>query len=249
MKSTAYGWLMLTGILLSLLLWLRVGRRDPRLIYIYFGALGGAFLGAKLVYLGAEGWLRWHDENRWLQFATGKSILGGLIGGYVGVEIAKSLIDYQKPTGDWFALVAPLTIMLGRVGCIVHGCCLGRACSPAWFTTNDPAGVARWPAALVEMLFNGVFLLVALALRRARILPGQHFHIYLMAYGAFRFAHEYLRETPVIAGGLSGYQIGALLVLSIGLGGFLRRRRHEQRGSILAADGEPSLVQRPTFRS
>ena len=228
MKSTAYGWLMLTGIIVSLALWMRMGRRDPRLIYVYLGALGGAFLGAKLIYLAAEGWLHWQDENRWLQLATGKTILGGLIGGYAGVELAKWLVGYKNATGDWFALVAPLTIMLGRVGCVVHGCCLGRVCSPAWFTTTDATGVARWPAALVELIFNGAFLLVALALRRARILPGQHFHIYLMAYGIFRFAHEYLRATPVIAGGLSGYQIAAVAVAVLGFVGFMRRRGTKQ---------------------
>jgi phosphatidylglycerol:prolipoprotein diacylglycerol transferase len=215
---------MLAGILISLILWLRMGRRDPRLIYIYLGALGGAFLGAKLVYLAAEGWLHWHDENRWIQLATGKTILGGLIGGYLGVEVAKWLVGYQKPTGDWFALVAPFTIMLGRVGCLVHGCCLGRVCSHGWFTTNDASGVPRWPAALVELMFNAVFAGVALALRRARILPGQHFHVYLIAYGLFRFGHEYLRATPAIAGGLSGYQIAALAVSLLGLAGFLKRR-------------------------
>jgi phosphatidylglycerol:prolipoprotein diacylglycerol transferase len=41
-------------------------------------------------------------------------------------------------------------------------------------------------------------------------LPGQHFHLYLIAYGLFRFAHEFLRATPKAFGGLSGYQLIAL---------------------------------------
>src|SRR5882762_10088642 len=92
--STAYGWLMLAGIFVSIALWSRVAKRDSRLVLIYIAALAGAFLGAKLVYLGAEGWLHWHDKDRWLQFATGKSILGGLLGGYAGVEIAKRHVGY-----------------------------------------------------------------------------------------------------------------------------------------------------------
>src|ERR1017187_9000743 len=62
--SGAYGWLMLAGIGVSLVLWSRLTRRDSRMIPIYLGALAGAFLGAKLVYLAAEGWLHWHDPNR-----------------------------------------------------------------------------------------------------------------------------------------------------------------------------------------
>jgi phosphatidylglycerol:prolipoprotein diacylglycerol transferase len=234
MNSTAYGWLMLAGIFASLIFWMRLAKRDERLVLIYVAALVSAFLGAKLMYLFAEGWLHWHDPERWVELATGKSIVGGLIGGYAGVEIAKRPLNYQGTTGDWFALIVPVGIVFGRVGCLLHGCCLGRVCEPSWFTINDAAGVARWPAALVELIFNAVMFGVALVLRWRKILPGQHFHIYLMAYGVFRFFHEYLRATPEVFGSFSGYQIGALVVFLLGLGGFLKRSRGK-RGALTAA--------------
>src|SRR5580698_2887422 len=176
--STAYGWLTLAGIFVSIFLWTRVARRDPRLVLIYVAALFGAFFGAKLVYLAAEGWLHWHDANRWVVLGTGKSITGALLGGYAAVEIAKCTLGYRNSTGDWFAIIAPLGIMLGRVGCILQGCCLGETCDPSWFTMNDAHGVARWPATLVELLFNALMLGLTLVLRRRRLFPGQHFHIY-----------------------------------------------------------------------
>src|ERR1700677_2137262 len=152
--STAYGWLTLAGIIVTIAFWSRVARRDERLVIIYAIALVSAFLGAKLVYLAAEGWLHWHDPNRWVVLVTGKSITGALLGGYAAVEAAKRLLHYRSATGDWVAVIAPLGIMLGRVGCILQGCCLGKVCEPSWFTMNDATGVARWPAALVELLFN-----------------------------------------------------------------------------------------------
>ena len=109
MKNSPYGWLMLAGIFVSILFWSRVARRDERLVLIYVAALAGAFLGAKVVYLGAEGWLHWHDENRWIVLATGKSITGALLGGYAAVEIAKYFLRYTRTTGDWFALVKDKT--------------------------------------------------------------------------------------------------------------------------------------------
>jgi phosphatidylglycerol---prolipoprotein diacylglyceryl transferase len=227
-QSTAYGWLMLAGILVSIGIWSRVARRDERLVLIYVAALAGAFVGAKIVYLGAEGWLHWHDENRWIELATGKSITGALLGGYLAVEIAKRFLKYQGTTGDWFALIVPISIMLGRVGCILHGCCLGRECETSWFTMNDATGVSRWPAAPVELIFNALMLVTTLALRWRKILPGQHFHIYLIAYGSFRFAHEFLRATPEILGPISGYQIAALGIVALGAFGFWQRRK-EQR--------------------
>ena len=223
--STAYGWLMLAGIFVSIFLWSQMIRRDDRLVLVYVAALAGAFLGAKLVYLGAEGWLHWRDPNRWVILATGKSVTGALLGGYLAVEIAKRLLGYRGTTGDWFAVIVPVGIVLGRIGCILNGCCLGRACEPSWFTMNDANGVARWPAALVELLFNALMLGVILILRRQKILPGQHFHIYLMAYGLFRFFHEFLRDTPQIAGSISGYQIAALGIFALGAAGFATRRQ------------------------
>ncbi len=225
LHSTAYGWLMLAGILVSIVFWSRLAKRDERLVLIYVAALVSAFLGAKLVWLGAEGWLHWRDENFLLQLATGKSVLGALLGGYAGVEIAKRLVGYTSATGDWFALIVPVGIALGRVGCALHGCCLGRAYEPSWFTMNDAAGTARWPAAPVELLFNLLALGVILLLRRLGKLPGQHFHFYLIGYGLFRFAHEFVRATPAVAGPFSGYQFAALGVVLLGLFGFVLRRR------------------------
>jgi phosphatidylglycerol:prolipoprotein diacylglycerol transferase len=227
--STAYGWLMLAGVFVSIILWTRMAKRDSRLPLIYIAALAGAFLGAKLVYLAAEGWLHWHDENRWVILATGKSITGALLGGYAAVEIVKRLTGYTSATGDWFAIIAPVSIMLGRIGCVLHGCCLGRLCDASWITVGDGSGVARWPAAQVELLFNALALVAILMLRSRKLLPGQHFHLYLMGYGLFRFGHEFLRATPQVIGPLSGYQLAALAVAGLGLTGFVIRRRNQVR--------------------
>ena len=216
MTASPYSLLMLAGIAVSLAFWARLARRDERLLAIYIAALVSAFLGAKIVYLAAEGWMFWDAPERWMIWATGKSILGALLGGYAGVEMAKKLTGYTQATGDWFAVIAPVGIVLGRIGCLLHGCCLGKKCAPAWWTINDAHGVARWPAVPVEIGFNVVAILVFMRLRRRRVLAGQYFHIYLMVYGAFRFAHEFLRATPRIGGGISGYQIAALACVALG---------------------------------
>jgi phosphatidylglycerol:prolipoprotein diacylglycerol transferase len=230
-QSTAYGWLMLAGIFVSIALWSRVARRDERLVLIYVAALVSAFIGAKLVYLGAEGWLHWHDPNRWIVLATGKSITGALLGGYLGVEIAKRLLRYNATTGDWFAIIVPIGVMLGRIGCMLNGCCLGKVCPPNWYTINDVHGIARWPASQLEFLFNAVMLGIIFLLRWGKIAPGQLFHIYLIAYGTFRFFHEFLRDTPGILGPISGYQIAALAIVALGFTGFVLRQNERRRSA------------------
>ncbi|MEO6337779.1 MAG: prolipoprotein diacylglyceryl transferase family protein [Verrucomicrobiota bacterium] len=224
-QSTSFGWLMLGGIIISILLWSRMAKRDERLLFIYIFALVGAFLGAKIVYLLAEGWLHFGAPDMWLQLATGKTILGALLGGYATVEIAKKFLGYREATGDRFALVAPVGIIFGRVGCYLHGCCLGTICSPAWYSIRDKNGDARWPAVPMEILFNLAAILVFFVLRKQKKLPGQHFHIYLIAYGIFRFGHEIFRATPKYFGVFSGYQIAAVCVTILGAVGFVKRRR------------------------
>ena len=202
-ESSPYGWLMLAGIAVSAFFWTRLARRDDRLLIVYVAALVGAFLGAKLAYLAAEGWRDIGQPDLWLRLATGKSILGALLGGY--------------------AMIAPLGIILGRLGCWLHGCCLGSACEPAWFSVRDAKGLERWPAVPVEILFNAVMLISFAVLRRRGYLAGQHFHVYLIAYGLFRFAHEFLRDTPRVVAGLSGYQFIALALVGFGIRAFRRR--------------------------
>ena len=256
MKPSPYGWLLLVAIAASLFTWTRLARRDHRLVLIYVAALLSAFIGAKLVYVLAEGWLDWPMPDRWLRLATGKSVLGALLGGYAGVELAKHALGHRAATGDLFALVAPLGIGIGRIGCLLHGCCLGEQCAPAWWTLRDAQGVARWPAVPLELAFNIAAIVIFLLLRSracesagtspheapagnradvAKISPrshergyamrGQHFHLYLIGYGAFRFAHEWMRVTPKIAGMISGYQLAALACVALGVWGFRRRAR------------------------
>jgi phosphatidylglycerol:prolipoprotein diacylglycerol transferase len=236
MIASPYSLLMLAGIAVSIAFWSRLAKRDERLLVIYIAALVSAFLGAKIVYLAAEGWMFWDAPDRWMIWATGKTILGALLGGYAGVEIAKKLTGYSEATGDWFAVIAPVGIVLGRMGCLLHGCCLGRRCAPAWWTINDARGVARWPAVPVEIAFNVAAILVFIGLRRRHLLAGQHFHIYLMAYGAFRFAHEFLRATPRIGGEISGYQIAALACVALGVWRFATRARTARETSYVATN-------------
>jgi phosphatidylglycerol:prolipoprotein diacylglycerol transferase len=232
MKPSPYPLLLLIGIAVTLTLWIRLARRDRRLLTIYVFALIGAFFGAKVVYLAAEGWLFWNDPHRWMAWATGKTILGALLGGYLAVEITKKTLDYRETTGDFFAIVAPIGIFIGRIGCLLHGCCLGRECEPAWWTMRDQFGIDRWPAVPVEMIFNLLALGGILLLRKFQILKGQHFHLYLIAYGIFRFAHEWMRDTFRIAWGFTGYQFAALAVMLLGALGFYRRQWQTARGML-----------------
>jgi phosphatidylglycerol:prolipoprotein diacylglycerol transferase len=236
--TNAYSWLLLAGIALSLIFWWRLARRDDRLLLIYLAALLGAFLGAKIVYLLAEGWRDFGQPDQWRRLATGKTVLGALLFGYGSVELAKKFVGYRQVTGDWFALIAPAGIALGRVGCLLHGCCLGEVCEHAsWWTLNDVTGTPRWPAVPIEIAFNLAALGGVWWLRRRSLLTGQHFHLYLIAYGSFRFVHEFFRDTPRVLGPITGYQMAALALVILGVWRF----RQRAASNHLECGGSPSL--------
>lgn len=225
--SPFYALMLLLGIGLSATYWFRVSKSDGRLPLIYFGGLAGAFIGAKLAYLFAEGWLHFDHPQRWALWLSGKSVMGALPGGWLGVEIAKKAMDYREPTGDRFALILPVPLLLGRLGCLHAGCCQGLA---------RPWGV--WPAVPVEIGFQVTMLVVLLFLNVRHLLKGQHFHLYLIAYGLFRFGHEFLRATPKPLLGLSGYQwIALATVCAAAIAWRIRAGRMNHPGS---AASEPA---------
>lgn len=217
-EPSLYSLTMLIGIVGSAVFWIWRSKNDALIPVIYLSALTCAFVGAKLAYLLSEGWLVAASDQRLLHWLTGKSVTGALLGGFIGVEGAKKVLRYRKATGDGFAAVVPLTLIIGRLGCLHHGCCGGIACELGPLTT--------WPSVEVEITFNLLAVLTFSHFRRFHFLPNQHFHLYLIGYGLFRFGHEFLRATPKPFLGLSGYQLFALSLALVGFVAFRKRQAH-----------------------
>jgi len=216
------------GLMASLILWANRPSQSIEKFPILLGGLIGGFIGAKLSFILAE-WAIWR-ESPWLllQVLYGKSILGGLLGGWAGVEVAKLASGLRQRTGDEFARIIPVGIGLGRLSCLAHGCCLGQATSELpWRGLRqmlESCGLTRWPAPIVELLFQVGFLTVSYALRNRPGLRGQHFHLYLISYGTFRFVHEWLRDTPrYFEDFLPPYQVLAAICALLGVWAFWHR--------------------------
>jgi len=215
--STAfYGLFVISGIIISLLFWRKASQKDEKLLLIYFSALGGAFLGAKLAYFAAEAWM-FSGPGAWRHWLVGKSITGALLGGFLAVELAKKNLNHTKATGDKFALIIPIGVIIGRVGCINHGCCGGILLESG----------SIWPAPLVEICFNSLIWLTAFYMHRHNLAKNQLFHIYLVSYGIFRFLHEFMRSTPKVFYGISIYQVIAFLLIIIGSVAYFRRYKKQ----------------------
>ncbi|HTM43304.1 MAG TPA: prolipoprotein diacylglyceryl transferase family protein [Polyangiaceae bacterium] len=229
----AYSLCAIIGVLFSAWAWDRwrdqanAQRKPPPPMTVLLGALLGMALGAKLGFIFAE-WptlVQMTGSQAAQAVIAGKTVTGALIGGYFAVRWTRRRIGFHVPTGDAFALIVPVSMIIGRVGCLNAGCCLGVPMREHWFTLTDGAGVARWPAVPIETAFNLLFLLWAWIWgRRTRSLSGQMFHMYLISYGAFRFWHESLRDTPRWWGSISGYQLLALAMIALGIWQYRERK-------------------------
>lgn len=223
--TIVYAWVSLLALTGSIIFWSRRASTDSRLVVIYVAALCGAMVGAGLGYSLAEGWFRWRLSGVVLDLVSGKTIVGGLIGGFLSVELVKRILGYTRVTGDLFATVVPLSIALGRVGCLYAGCCPGRICELSWYTLSDMDGTPRWPAVPLELLFNLSAAAAFLHFRSKQRFTGQHFHLYMMGYGVFRFCNEFMRDDLIVVGVFTGYHLQAAMLFLLGALGYSKRQR------------------------
>jgi phosphatidylglycerol:prolipoprotein diacylglycerol transferase len=225
----------LAGLLLVLFLPGSTSRVAPasrgKYIVLQVLTLVGAIVGAKLAFLAGD--LSWPVSP--VRFDdvvfSGRSITGGLLGGFLTAEIAKVPLRYAELPNDWFAVKLPLSIAVGRVGCVFAGCCRGIGGSYAVSMVYSD-GVSRFPAQLCELGFQVVAFGAAYAVFRHHALRGRIFATYMIAYGVFRVGIEALRDTHKLDLGLSVYQLLSVALAACGVASFAWYSRSPlQRGA------------------
>lgn len=144
---------------------------------------------------------------------TGKSIVGGLIGGYFGVIIAKKILNIkEKRFGNQIAPAIALGMAIGRIGCFLTGCCFGiETALPIGVNFGD--GVSRIPTQLIEMTFCLLLFGYLFYKQKSKkeLQPGILFYDLILYYFVFRFFIEFIRDTEKIILFLSIYQIISIL--------------------------------------
>lgn len=193
---------------------------EPQRWTVLAGAAVGALVGSRLLGI-AEQWPT--VEAAWraghllaLLFSPGgKTIVGGLLGGWLGVELVKRVSGIGRRTGDLFALPLCVGIAVGRVGCLIAGLAddtYGKPTSLPW-AVDLGDGIGRHPVQIYEILF---LVLVGIVVSRKWKLPeGARFRIFLGSYLAWRVAIDFLKPQPLV-GGMNVIQwaaVGGILLL------------------------------------
>jgi phosphatidylglycerol:prolipoprotein diacylglycerol transferase len=169
------------------------------------GAAVGALAGSRVLGL-AEQWPTVMDAwrtGRTMELVLspgGKTIVGGLLGGWLGVEIVKRVSGIKRRTGDLFALPLCVGIAVGRVGCLVAGLAddtYGKPTGLPW-AVNLGDGIGRHPVQLYEISFL-VLLGFAVSVK-AELPEGARFRIFLGSYLAWRIFIDFLKPQPLLNG-------------------------------------------------
>ncbi len=163
----------------------------------------GAILGARAVYVATY----WQDEFASQPLTEIFAIWhGGLVfyGGFIGATAAAMIYLRWKKLPLWkiadaLAPSIALGSVFGRTGCLLNGCCYGRACDLPWaisFPADNPLHPPTTPVHPTEIydaLLNlGLYFFLAWLFRRKKF-DGQIFATYLMCYAVTRSFVEYFR--------------------------------------------------------
>lgn len=197
-------------------------------LWILVGAVFGALAGAKLL-AWAESPGQYAQAFGTLAMLGGKTIVGGLLGGWIGVEIAKHRVGVTQSTGDSFVFPLALGICIGRLGCFLTGLAdmtHGNFTTVPWAV--DFGDGPRHPTQLYEIAFVGCLAIFLVWRHRLTYTNGQTFRLFMAGYLLFRFGVEFVKPSHKPYLGLSAIQIAC----AVGIGfmlmhwweGFARRQ-------------------------
>jgi phosphatidylglycerol:prolipoprotein diacylglycerol transferase len=164
--------------------------------------LVGGVLGARLLYIATYWRESFAGQPWWEIFMIQR---GGLVfyGGLIGASVTTILFARVKKLPLWkladiFAPSIALGSMFGRIGCLMNGCCFGRACELPWAirfpSDHATGGNPIHPSQIYDALLNlALYLGLAWLFRHRRKFDGQVFAVYLMCYAVTRSIAEAFR--------------------------------------------------------
>jgi prolipoprotein diacylglyceryltransferase len=223
----------------------RRGMLEPRLYLLVVGilAFGAVFSRLSLSWTYLLGALA--PSWQGLLAYTGKSILGGLAGAYIGAHVMKRVLGYRESTGDLFAPAVALGMAIGRVGCFLTER-IGTPTTLPWGITVDEAYARRVPGVMAnvplhpsfvyEVLFHAAMFALLNWMRGRIAIKGELLKVYLATYCVFRFLVEFVRGNPPLLFGLSGSQL-FLVPSSLLLAGYFFQQISRRAYSVPSALG------------
>jgi prolipoprotein diacylglyceryltransferase len=165
-------------------------------------AIVGAAIGGKVLNWFVNPALFLRNWNNPYFLMSGKTVVGGLIGGLFAVEWAKRMLGVKRRTGDLFAIPLCAGIAIGRIGCFLAGLrddTYGVETTLPW-GVDFGDGVARHPVQVYEIVWLGLIASWLWSLSQGPHREGDLFKTFMVAYFAFRLIVEFIKPGAPISG-------------------------------------------------
>lgn len=185
-------------------------------IWILIGAIFGAFFFSRLVGSLENPTAFFHSKNKLLYFYSCKTILGGLLGGLLVVEIVKKIINEKNSSGDLLTYPLILAMMIGRIGCFTSGVFEDTYGDETkfFFGMDLGDGLKRHPIALYEIIFLGLLWLILKQMEKKQNLKdGYRFQLFMIFYLVFRLMIDFIKPTHTFFWEIGTLQICCILGL------------------------------------
>jgi phosphatidylglycerol:prolipoprotein diacylglycerol transferase len=185
-------------------------------ISILIAAIFGAFFFSRLIGSLENPLEFYQSEQKLLYFYQNKTIIGGLLGGLLFVELIKLKLKVNKSSGDLFTYPLILAMIIGRIGCFTTGVYENTygIITNSIFGLDLGDGNLRHPVALYEIFF---LILLTFFLKKLenknKLLDGYRFQIFLMLYLLFRFNLDFIKPRIVLFFNIGSIQIVCFLGL------------------------------------
>jgi prolipoprotein diacylglyceryltransferase len=186
---------------------------EDRRIQLLIAATFGAFLGSRLLGSLEDPTGLFRSDHPFLYFYSHKTIVGGLLGGLLFVEVTKKFLGVTRSSGDLMTFPLILSMIIGRVGCFSSGVfedTYGQ--ETGFFTGMDLGdGLLRHPVTLYEIAFLATLWGGLHQWREKTTLgEGMLFQVFMIAYLFFRFGVEFIKPRVVVLAGLDSLQLFCL---------------------------------------
>jgi phosphatidylglycerol---prolipoprotein diacylglyceryl transferase len=209
----SYGVLLASAYLVALYFAVRRARRfgldGNRVLDLGIYIIIAALVGAKLLLLLVDfSYFRQHPAEIWTLVRSGGVFYGGLLAGFaVGFWYMRRYRLPVWPVADAMAPGLALGHVVGRLGCLLAGCCYGKPTTLPWGVTftdpfaasnvGTPLHVALHPTQLYEAGAEFLILVFLLATEKYwRRRSGWTWWVYILLYGISRFGIEFFRGDP-----------------------------------------------------
>jgi phosphatidylglycerol:prolipoprotein diacylglycerol transferase len=179
----------------------------------------GSIIGARLLHI-IDKWEYYFNHPEQLLNFAGLAIWGAVLGGLLAILIyclVKKLPFWQL--GDIAAPGAILGQAIGRVGCLVNGCCYGLTCDLPFAiiyqnpSSYAPQGVPLYPTQLFHIIWDLAGFAVLWALRKKLRPDGALFLSWLIFFGAGDFVIRFFRENEVFLFNLPQAQLLDIVIV------------------------------------